>query len=127
MGCIAIASFFVGFVGSFYKRWCLGVYLMLGTLVTLSELGIVLTLFFNLDGVLNNMKSHAFNSLPAEEQKYWEDKATAADEPLMDTWTWSRCAERGACRAGAQEACGRSEQCGALRAGAGCWFSSRVG
>lgn len=91
VGILAIVSFFVGFVGSYYKRWCLGVYLMLGTLVTLAELGIVLTLFFNLDGVLSNMETHAYNSLPEAQRASIEAEAKANDEPVSNIWQWDRC------------------------------------
>lgn len=89
VGVIAILSFFVGFVGSFYKRWCLSVYLMLGTLVTLAELGIVLTLFFNLGGVVDNMWSYAYNQDATEDDQFLAEKQAqkSGGEPYQ-YWDW---------------------------------------
>ncbi|GAB4814716.1 hypothetical protein N2152v2_001762 [Parachlorella kessleri] len=82
IGIIAILSFFVGCVGSCYKRWCLSLYLMLGTLVTLAELGIVLSLFFNLDNVVDNMSNYQLSKQDADFQ--------TAVENGNATWNWSR-------------------------------------
>lgn len=84
IGVLAILSFFVGFIGSFYKRCCLSVYLMLGTLVALAELGIILSLFFNLDGVLNNMRNYQMSKLG-------DDAIDAIENGNMD-FVWDRYA-----------------------------------
>ncbi len=82
IGVVAILSFLVGLFGSCYKRWCLSVYLMLGTLVTLAELGIVLSLFFNLDNVIENMSNY---QLSKQDQDFQE-----AVKKGNATWVWDK-------------------------------------
>ena len=81
---IAILSFLVGFIGSCYKRWCLSVYLVLGGLVAVAELGIVLSLFFNLDNVVQNMSDYQFDQQ--------SDDFKAAVEKGNAEWNWDRWA-----------------------------------
>ncbi len=59
LGVIGLVAAVIGLAGSFYKRCCLTLYLFVGGLVTLGELAIDLTLIFNKDGVMENLKQYS--------------------------------------------------------------------
>ena len=51
----------MGFFHSMCGRCCLSVFLLFAGLVTLGELGLVISLFANLDGAVNTLVEHDVN------------------------------------------------------------------
>lgn len=54
-----------GLIGSFCWRCCLSLYLVLGAVLTLAQLGIILSLFFNLSGTVDNIANYELSQNPS--------------------------------------------------------------
>ena len=73
MGCIGLVVAVLGFIASFYRRCCLCTYLVLGALITIAELGLTLSMFFNLDNTVGGIVDYE------AKQNKWDDPQTAAE------------------------------------------------
>lgn len=58
MGCVGLVIAVLGFIASFCRRCCLCTYLVLGAIITIVELGLTLSMFFNLDNTVNTIVSY---------------------------------------------------------------------
>ncbi|KAL4855458.1 Dual specificity protein kinase YAK1 [Chlorella vulgaris] len=64
VGCCALVAVLIGLVGSLRVTCCLTLYLYLGGLVTLAELGITLSMFFNYNGTVDALVKYSKENDP---------------------------------------------------------------
>lgn len=67
VGAFSFFTSLFGLIGSYCWLWCLTMYLVLGCMLTMAQLGIILSLFFNLNGVVANIAEYRVNQDP-----YWD-------------------------------------------------------
>lgn len=67
IGCVGMAAVVVGLLGTLRADCCLTIYMWLGCLLTLAELGITLAMFFNYKNILDQL--YKSNDAKASERK----------------------------------------------------------
>jgi hypothetical protein len=74
LGSFALLEAVIGVASSYLGRGCLSVYLLMGGLITLGELALIITLFTDLDGAVDDLVDYEMGlDEPAQRRKDLEN------------------------------------------------------